>query len=98
MKSLAAFSLFGSLINICLSAAPETVDDQHRLFWETENPKIDPAMLPLRIDVKTYDDYVVDPNTNQMYKGLPWVIFFYHEPCGFCKIFKPEFEKIASKN
>ena len=48
--------------------------------------------------MQTYDDYVVDPNTNQMYRGLPWVIFFYHEPCVLCKNFKAEYEKIASKN
>jgi thioredoxin-like negative regulator of GroEL len=42
----------------------------------------------------------VSPQTNRVYppSEKPWVIFFYYEKCGWCKIFKPLFEVISAKN
>ncbi len=62
-------------------------------FW---NKEFDKSIL--NVTVESYDKFVVDPNTQDIYPGKPWVIFFYWKQCIYCKFFMPYFEKAAIEN
>ena len=101
--------LFGLILLLKLALAEEKapytpeewkVEEQRRknVLWQSHDKSIDPSLLPVHINVSYYEKYVVNPSTNKAYSGKPWFIFAYWHHCGFCVTFKPDFEKIASKN
>ena len=67
-------------------------------LWQPSDATIDPALLPVHINISYYDKNVVNPSTNEVYPGKPWFIFAFWHECGFCVSFKPDYEKIAVKN
>ena len=69
-----------------------------KVFQEPANKDVDPALLPPTINITYYNNHVVNPSTNQVYPGKPWMIMAYWKKCGFCVKFKPEFEEMALKN
>ncbi|CDW74375.1 protein disulfide isomerase family member 4 [Stylonychia lemnae] len=65
-------------------------------FWKPSETILN-YWLPLLIEDKNYDDLVVDPMTNDIYPGQPWLLFFYIKRCSWCQEFKSEFEDLANR-
>lgn len=61
-----------------------------------ENQGLDSDLLPVHLDSALYDQLVVDPNTNELYEGEPWIIFFLERRSFHCTKFKPIYERIAT--
>lgn len=66
-------------------------------FWTTPNLDIPEDARPVYIDsVETWDELVVNPETNDLYPGSkPWLVFFYKGDCQYSQFFKSDFEAIA---
>lgn len=49
----------------------------------------------LDLTAAAFDELVVDPKTNKIMNGIPWMIMFYAPWCGHCKRLMPVFDEFA---
>jgi Thioredoxin len=77
-------------IIVSLALADKTEDN----IWKPD-PKIDSALLPVRLTDANWNEVVMDPETNQIRDGKQWFIFYYYRKCTICQKFKDQFELIS---
>ena len=72
-------------------------DPEIEKLWEVDTTYPE-EVRPIRLNDTTWDELVVDPITNDIYPGKPWLVMFYDKDCKYCQEMKTEFESFANRS